>query len=349
MRKRYRGGVLSPTTISSSKLAATGVWPLEQEMQLEALSSWPPVTGTPSFTISPSVSGKSSWNLSTDGNLTLTTATTYTIVPDNNFIASARIWGAGGGGGYYNDTFYQRGNGGGGGYTVGQMVFYKGVTYYLVVGGGGKKGKNTGTGAYSLGGTPGAGGDSGQRNTSHGAAGGGGYSGIFKTSQTQANSVMIAGGGGGGIGYDGKYAGAGGGLSGQDAENKSGTGASQTAGGATYWSASGQSGQGTALQGGRGYQGSVSNQGDPGGGGGGGYWGGSSSDSYGNGGGGSGFIGHADIISGTATTTAGNYRTPGNTSATGYASNVAYGGYGSSSAGATDMEDGNNGEIYIYL
>jgi len=349
MRKRYKGSILKPAPISTNIVFASGVWPLEQQMQLKAASQWPIATGAPTFSISPSVSGKSTWNLTTDGALTLTTATTYTIVPTNDFFAYSSLWGAGGGGGYYNDSFNQRGNGGGGGFTKAQVLFRAGVTYYLVIGGGGKKGKNTPTGAVSLGGTPGNGGNSGQRNVSHGAAGGGGYTGVFKTSVTQGNSVLIAGGGGGGIGYPGAYAGAGGGSTGQDAEQTTNTGGTQSGGGSDYWSASGQTGLGTALQGGLGYQGTVSNQGDPGGGGGGGYYGGSNSGSSRAGGGGSGYILTADVVSGTTTTTTGNYRTPADTGSTGYVANVAYGGLGSSSAGATDMQDGYDGEIYISL
>lgn len=332
MLKRYQGSILSATKTATSQTTASGVWPLDQQMRLQNAFLWP-VTGASSFTISPSVSGKSTWNLKTDGALTLTSANTYTIVPDNDFYADANVWGAGGGGGYYNDSFQNRGNGGGGGYSTGRVLFKAGTTYYLVVGGGGGKGKNSGTNAYSLGGAPGGGGNSGQRDNSHGAGGGGGFSGIFKGSQTQANAVIIAGGGGGGIGYPGYDAGAGGGSSGQAGENSGGGGGTQSAGGAGNQS-------GSALQGGVG-----ANSGDPGGGGGGGYYGGGGGNGSRPGGGGSGYIGHADLSN--ASTTVGDYRNPGNTSATGYVSNVGYGGYGSSSAGATDMQDGYAGEIYL--
>ena len=80
------------------------------------------------FTISPAVSGKTTWDLSVDGPLNLGTSGTWTIVPSSNFSVDSKIWGAGGGSGSQGAT------GGGGGSSApgngangGSGVFYLSV------------------------------------------------------------------------------------------------------------------------------------------------------------------------------------------------------------------------------
>ena len=256
------------------------------------------------FTISPAVSGQSNWTLAS-GALTLDTAQVYTITPASNMNINAKMWGAGGS---------TTGNyaGGAGGYASGTIALTGGTSYKIRVG------SETG------GGTGGSG-------------SGGGYSGIFVTSETHTNSVIIAGGGGGGCG---RYSvdqqpGAGGGASGQTGGwvggPAGGAGGTQSAGGAGSSTGTNRAGTaGSALTGGTG-----NSAGSYGGGGGGsGYYGGGGGASRvggdggnnGMGGGGSGYIGHSSVSSGV--NTAGNLGTPGNSSdsARGTAGNPAVAG-----------------------
>ncbi len=57
------------------------------------------------FTISPSFSGKTTWDLSADGDLNLSSAAngTWTITPQTTFIANVVMWG-GGVGAVYNQS-----------------------------------------------------------------------------------------------------------------------------------------------------------------------------------------------------------------------------------------------------
>ena len=239
------------------------------------------------FTISPAVSGKTTWDLSVDGPLNLGTSGTWTIVPSSNFSVDSKIWGAGGGSGSQGAT------GGGGGSSTGRISLSSGISYTLIVGG-----SAAGGSASALGG--GGTGDSFRGN-------GGGYSAIFRTSVSQANTVLMAGGGGGAGGGSGSAAaGAGGGTTGQ--AGNAGTGAqpgggTQSAGGA----GTGASGSvsGSALTGANGLSG-----------GGGGYYGGASggdNGSYAPGaGGGSGYINTTYVTFGVTYT--GSANTPGNSS-----------------------------------
>lgn len=257
------------------------------------------------FTISPAVSGQSNWTLAS-GALTLDTAQVYTITPTSNMNINAKMWGAGGSSNSGN-TY----SGGAGGYASGTIALTGGTSYKIRVG------------SPTGGGTGGSG-------------AGGGYSGIFVTSETHGNSVIIAGGGGGGANrysVDQVQA-AGGGASGQTGGwvgGPSSGGGTQAAGGAG--SAAGTSRGGTA---GSALTGGVGNSaGSYGGGGGGsGYYGGGGGASRvggdggndGCGGGGSGYIGHSSVSNGV--NTAGNTVTPGNSSdsARGTAGNPAVAG-----------------------
>jgi hypothetical protein len=270
--------------------------------KLKQVSYVRPVYG---FTISPAYSGKSTWDLTVDGPLTLTGSGAWTITPISNFNTTVKMWGGGGARGYsYRDAITStnsQGPGGGGGYSTANISIQSGVSYIVQVGQGGVRTNTASGGATYL-----AGGVQG----SSGGAQGGGYSGIFITSASQPNALLMAGGGGGGSdnGFS-SNGGAGGGSSGQDSAggNQGGGGGSQSAGGgaAAYNGPTG----GSALTGGLG---SVNVSGASLGGGGGGYWGGGGGN-VGGGGGGSGRIGtNASVTSGT--TTAGAADVPGNSS-----------------------------------
>lgn len=187
-----------------------------------------------SFSIDPSLSGKTTWNLDTDGAINITSGD-YTITALSPYTFTSYIWGSGGGSASYS--------GGAGGFASGSFSGSTGDIYALK-GGFGAGGPNGGN-AY----------------------------GIFATSFTHANSRLIVGGGGGGSSsVDGpsrsSAGGAGGGSSGERAglpsepqyNSITGFGGTQSAGG---------SNGGSALQGGNG-----SSSPGPSGGGGGGYYGG---------------------------------------------------------------------------
>lgn len=241
-----------------------------------------------SFSISPSVSGKSTWNLDVDGPLDLSTAGTWTITPTSVFNMNIKTWGAGGS----SSSLY---SGGAGGSSVGVLATVASTSYIIRVG------------AVNGGGT-----------VTGSAARGGGYSGVFITSETHGNARIIAGAGGGADfddGGRGAAGGAGGGSSGQNGFGYTGVdtlgkGGTQSAGGAggggTYTGS-----PGSALTGGNGS--ATPGSGYAGGSGGSGYYGGGgggmqSAWAGGGGGGGSGYIGGVT----TATTYTGSGTTPGN-------------------------------------
>lgn len=249
--------------------------------------------GRRAFNISPSVSGKSVWDLDNDGPLNLGAGGTWTITPLSSFMTVAKAWGAGA-----RSAF---GAGGAGGYATGRVLLVSGLSYTLYVG---ATGAASAVGGSIAGGAPGGG------NTNVGAfpngQGGAGYSGLHLT--VAGTAVLIAGGGGGG-GHGGA-GGAGGGTNGEAGATFSGTvgggGGTQSAGGA----GGGHGDAGSSLQGG-----SCSSPAVMGGGGGGGYFGGGASGevaggSAGGGGGGSGYFNPGYVVSGTLT--AGSGTTPGN-------------------------------------
>lgn len=243
------------------------------------------------FSVSPAISGNSTWNLDSQGKINLGTYGTWTITPQSTFTASVKMWGAGGNGKGSN-------YGGAGGFSSGSISFEQDVPYVMLVGQGGVSVVgNSGTRVLG-GGAPG-------RKISSTNACGGGLSGIFSGSYTQANSIMIAGGGGGG---QTGIPGAGGGLTGGNGLGGS-TGGTQIAGGSP--GTSGGTGEaGSALLGGRGSSqaGSVGNTGA-----GGGYFGGGGGDGDGNSSsGGSGYVHPTKTIGGI--TVAGSGSTPANSS-----------------------------------
>ena len=231
---------------------------------------------------------------------------TYTVTTSSDIVTSLELKGGGGGGsGFRNVT------GSKGGKATGKFTFLSGQTYKIQVGSRGEDGADlpdvTTTGS---GGFPG-GGDAPSFNTSFNRSGaGGGYTGLFITSVTQANSILIAGGGGGSSGDPGT-GGDGGGETGNAGSNqgsdRAGLGGTQSAGGAAGTNGPGSGTDGSALQGG---QGTTSGNGAAGGGG--GYFGGGggAANGPGTGGGGSGFK-HATLITDGVLTTGGGENVEG--------------------------------------
>jgi len=198
------------------------------------------------------------------------------------------VWGAGGGtsDGFTSGAY--SGQAGCGGFAEGLLQLSAGTSCKIIVGQGGNR---TGSGSIRFGG-------GGADPSGDGA--GGGLSGLFETSYTHGNSIIIAGGGGGsgGNGGPGKtyYGGCGGGTNGEGGVGQScgnmGSGGTQ----------SGGTQGGGALQGG-GYNSGFSR----GGAGGGGYYGGGcqngvSGGGHPGGGGGSGYLHGTKITSGSFST-----------------------------------------------
>jgi hypothetical protein len=306
------------------------------------------VVGNRVFTISPSVSGKSTWTFEVDGALNLSTSGEWTFTPNTSFTVSAKMWG--GGGGTISHINGNMGNGGGGGYASGNITLTGGTTYKIRVGGGGGAGSaSSGVGGYNGGGN---GANSGTL-----GGGGGGASGFYASDATIQNNVILLAGGGGGGGYNTQGSqgsgGGGGGSSGAagsggayPAANGSGGGqVSAGGGGATNgnngWSPTGNGGNGSALTGGTG--GPRGSSGAGGGGGGGGYFGGgggagqNSIDTGGGGGGGGSGYTHPSLVT-NGVLTAGSGTTPGNS---------GDGVRGSSGNGGSNNVAANAGRVYL--
>jgi hypothetical protein len=253
--------------------------------------------------LSPAVTGKTTWNFSSDGPLILSTNGTWTFTPSSTIKLKVKMWGAGGGVPNYGAGH----NGGGGGYSNGSITFLSGTTYELIVGQGG----------------------SGVAANRNAGAGGGGTGIQFSTGSVP---ILVAGGGGGGYSTTGRRAGAGGGSSGQAGDGAGGGGggtqsapgsggvSSRRTGAAGSGRNGGQLNTGTfASSGGTGFGkggDGAYNGGDAGsGGGGGGYYGGGEGGgdvaAFG-GGGGSGYINVTYVENGV--TIAGNYEIPANNS-----------------------------------
>jgi len=234
--------------------------------------------GGPSLTLVRASTGETTRYTITNFNTPLINLSSYgewRITPNSTFYAELLMWGAGGG------TDDGTKDGGGGGFSSGTYKFEPGITHVIWVGQGGQS-YTVRTQAFGGGGTAG---------TNGYGLGGGGLTGMFKTSVTQANSIIIAGGGGGGGGSAANQTGGGGG------------GTAGTAGGTGFAGGGTQSAGG--LYGGAALSGGSMGTG-VGAGGGGGYWGGgqqgaasNGADAHG-GGGGSGFL-HPSLINSTTT------------------------------------------------
>ncbi len=245
-------------------------------------------------------------------------AITNFLVTGGSGRVTVMMWGGGGGG--------TAGAGGAGGFSKGEVTVASGQELKVLVGKGGQ-----GERYPALGGWPNGGNSLNSRAGYYGAAGGG------RSAVTTSGGVdlIVAGGGGAGGAHDNTSTsgGAGGGLNGQDAPASywysiSGKGGTQTAGGS---GGSGGGGAGSFHQGGVGDAFNGTGGGD-------GYYGGGAGDDHQGGGGGSGYIGGSGVIN--ATTTAGNYQTPANTSHALYQASAGLGGGG--------LSDGSDGLVIVY-
>ena len=220
------------------------------------------------------------------------TAGPYTITVNGGPKAVLlKSWGSGGKEGYDGP-----GAGGGGGYAEGIISLQEGISYQVIIGSGGGTAPT-----YAPGNAPIPYGGGGGSQVAYDSPGGG-FSGLFITSISHANSVLISGGGGGTYpGANGSYVGGGGGgTTGQNASTPynftiSG-GGTQGAGGTAGSAPGGTGSAGGVLVGGAGHP-------VAGGGGGGGYYGGgggggsAGQGQQGAGGGGSGYTNPSYILS----------------------------------------------------
>lgn len=231
---------------------------LTESVALAAVSAAAPYTPPP-FAVSQSFSY-------TGGAQSFTAPTGVSTV-------SVELWGAAGGNGNYNAGAWS----GAGGFAAATFPVSAGDVVTVEVGGGGQGAMRSGDGG--AGGWPdgGAGGKG-----SNGSGGGGGSTRLYING---ALKVVVGGGGGsGGLSTGSKYAGAGGGESGQDAEAGAGSGGSQVAGGVDLTDPTNAAKTGRSIvafpgvQRTGGWGSNVANNttssSDDGGGGGGGYWGG---------------------------------------------------------------------------
>jgi len=263
-------------------------------------------SGESSFDISPSLpDGSTTIDLiSLDDFAAFDSSIIYTLTANGDFDLTIDLEGAAGGPSGTGAI------GGKGGKVTGTVSFESGEVYKLVIGSRGIFDGDTGSvgggGASAGGGVP----------ETYGGGSGGGYTGIFKTSISQENALLIAGGGGGGSGTDSDLdtlanGGDGGGLTGGYIKpvdgaagfTVSGLGGTQTAGGAGGNTGGGFRGSdGAALLGGAGGAPLFNSTGGGGGGyfggGGGGGIGNSTNINNGSGGGGSGFIATTNVING---------------------------------------------------
>jgi hypothetical protein len=184
----------------------------------------------------------------------------FSIMVASKITFTMKLYGAGGDGTSYNYSGNSRG--GHGGYVEGTYILLAGTTLAIAV----DQGSNV-SGSDQHGGYTG-----GVNRYS------GGYAGVFNSSISVANAILIAGGGGSASGVSGRDGGDGGGTNGSDGTNGfGGSGGTQSGGNAQ-------------LQGGVGGSGP-----DCGGAGGGGWWGGTGGTgggftNHGSGGGGSGYV-----------------------------------------------------------
>jgi hypothetical protein len=270
-------------------------------------------SGSGTLSITPANADVTGGTITHDGLNTVHTFTTSgTFVPLAGLpSAEAFAWGGGGAGGTIGGWSYGS-VGAGAGAASGTLSVDIGTSYPVTIGGGGQ--------VNSFVGAAGGGGAASNNNSDNRyAGGGGGYSGIFLTSVSQVNAILIAGGGGGGGSSragTGNAGGAGGGSSGQVGASPY-DGKSAYAGNPGTQSAAGANSSTDYNNGGGGQgalQGGVTRAQSYGGGGGGGYWGGSAGgysepNTMGGGGGGSGYSSPMYVTS--ATLTAGSGTTPG--------------------------------------
>lgn len=296
-----------------------------------------------SMTVPSSITGPGKWDLSSQGNLVITTAGTYDISPfnhDRSIIVD--FWGAGGGRGRGAAEAY-----GAAGVWATTGSFKMGINNPMnYVCGGANGSGGSASGGPGTGGTP--------QQAGHG----GGFSGLFDGPVAIGNAWIVAAGGGGGANNDAGSNHGSGGAGGTTTGSAGGTlnskgsgnapGGTQSAGG-TAGSGSPASYNGTAgsaLQGGNG--GARGGGGASGGGGGGGYYGGGGgggnegqNDNGGGGGGGSSYLSTPDLP-------AASYSAPG-TRIRYSDSPVTPSIPGSAGTGSNSSSTGNGGAIVIRL
>ena len=253
-------------------------------------------------------------------------------------IFEVQLWGAGGGGGRAGGWDYGA-DGGGGGYTYGKLFnLTSGSNLILQVGQGGPS--SSGASAFGGGGPNCQGGG----DCRYGARGGG-YTGLFLTSVSHANAILIAGGGGGGgssRAQEGNVGGAGGGECGQDGKSpydSKTTYRGRGGSGAAAGDMADSDNQNAAYQAAGALLGGSPRINSYGGSGGGGYYGGSAGNyseqhTMAGGGGGSGYINYTYVQDGYTAT--GEYRSP----AGGGAKNYSGGGQSFGGQAAADGGDG---------
>lgn len=301
----------------------------------------------------------------------------WTIVPEIDFKAEVKLWGAGGGS--HNAS---NGAAGGGGHTYGDVQFIKGIPYVVWVGEGGyyshhNYDSNGSRSVFRMCSTFGGGGGGG-----HNGGGGGGLSGLFFDaaptnggpghgfgavattfrSPGQSTALLIAGGGGGAGHHARSQHGQGGGGGGEVANHGHAQAQANQHAGGHRWDA-GSAGQiGWQFQGGFGGSSSYT------GGGGGGWYGGPGgthhSSHHNGGGGGSGHIipnttgerpnhwikqMYPNIVRNAATVTAPGVHQNHNPAAAGTTDPdyVNYVGYGSGNSSYAPGSSGNNGRVMI--
>lgn len=168
-----------------------------------------PISNTGIISISPAVSGKTTWQFGSDGALDLSTAGTWSVTPQMDVLMNVKMWGAAGGtAGALTSTFWRAGAGG---FARGLVKLYASNTYNFTVG---------------------AGGGAGTRNPPGGSAAGGGGGGTGIEIATGSIPIIVAGAGAGGTGLNMYDAGGGGGLEGEGYAANTGQGGTQTAAGA---------------------------------------------------------------------------------------------------------------------
>lgn len=300
---RGNSGFLGPKS-NVSLSSAKGIFSAIAAQVEQGATNWPLARGD--FTVSPAINGQTTYEFSSFGDVNLGTYGSYTLTILKSFNALVKMWGAGAARGYdYSQTptsTADQGDGGAGGFSNATISFTAGQTIIVNIGQGGARGNTAGSGATYLAGGIGT-------TDNNGGTQGGGYSGLFVTSVTQGNAWLIAGGGGAGGTLSIGTGGAGGGSSGGNSTgsaSQGGQGGTQLAGGAA--AGFNNATAGSALTGGVGQSGSLTNASL--GGGGGGYYGGGGGN-VGGGGGGSGYVSSNSALSG-ATTSAGSGATPGN-------------------------------------
>lgn len=216
MSNRYKGGIISATSPTTSSSTASGNWTITQQMQAKAASNWP----EPIVPVGP-------------GQQEYTTPGTYTWIAPAGVSFVSVVCVGGGAGGYSGSTEARKGGGGGGLGYKNNIPVISGQSYTVFVGDAGKSSRGVyngqdsyfidtstvkgGGGSWQTSGSTQAGGtyvgDGGGNGgygwmpSANGSGGGGagGYSGTGGNGATGEVSGSSGNGGGGGGGAGGRY------------------------------------------------------------------------------------------------------------------------------------------------